>query len=355
MSARMIKSKVKVMPPGLNRELMKRNNPNYMIQDISLEVLDKQVEGLVSQVFDKYHTKGKDDSTFIKKEYNTDRDVDIPSIIRDIIEHSKTLCKMPPKDPEIVVKCYLYTKNTKTKIDIPSKNTAMRLFYNYNHDSKFYLDPEYEDVNMDGIKVILRSDSQPSYVTMKKNTTFIMGPAYRYEYTIRDMESDKGSRKDHSMITRPRISSYQRLNVTVDFILKEEMIRKLEAMSKDAISSVKLDAKAGNIDMKKHIELLTKKNPELKSLSEEVAKIMKGESKEDDEVIKEMKKVKEDKGNEESKEDKEVKGVKGTDEIKEVKGNEEIKEVKREEEYKEIKETEDDVLEEMKHSKGQLH
>lgn len=291
MCAKVIRGKVKMSsaspPRGMGIAQLEQNNPNYIIKDLTPQVYDKHIGDLILQVFDSYHTKGRDDTTFIKKEYDTSKDEVLPQIIRDIIEYSKGLCNTPPKDPRIVVKCYLYTKNTKTKIDIPNRNTAIRLLYNYSEDEKFYLDPRYEDVNMDGHKVVLKSDCPPSYVNMKKNTVFLMGPTYRYKYTIKDMTVGK----DRSQVKKPRIGSYQRINVTVDFILKEDVILKLEQMSKEATASLKISAKGEKVDMNKHIELLKSKHPELKDLSEKTAKLLRGED-EDVDLIDEMKKAK---------------------------------------------------------------
>lgn len=288
--SRRMKIKAKV---GVGKTIQAR--PNFIIRDIEFPEISS--EEITTKIFGGYHTTGRDDTTVIKKVYMLNLDEvsspgdaleipQIPDIIRVIIDKSRAAIKCP-KNPIVEVKCYLYTRNTRTNIDVPHGNTAARLFYNYNRKETFYLDPEFESLTEDGEKVLLRSKLDEHYLEIDSDKLFVMTPGTQFVYTIRDIRDTKcGSKRSQ----KPRPASYQRLNITVDFRVSDTVIQRLKEIQNETMKTVKVPKFTSKVDMEKHIESL-KSSPDVRDRTKRYQQALEsGES--DGTVIEEMRKIK---------------------------------------------------------------
>lgn len=265
---------------------MREARQNFMIKTI--EKKDLSYQAIIRDIFNNYHNTGRDDKTIIKKVFSTIKAEDIntfPAIINELINYARS-CIRCPAHYLIDVKCYLFTRCTKTIIDAPHQNTVARIFFNYNMDEDFFLDPQYEDITEDGKKVIISTGLDEHDIHMGNNSVFIMAPGTRYRHTIKDVKK-RG---------KPRIGSYQRLNITVDIKVPDEIMRRLREIEKHTTQALKISSDTSKLNVEKLMEKM-KSDPKNIAFDKQIREIM--ESKEtsslDDsskEVLAEMARVK---------------------------------------------------------------
>ena len=238
----------------------------HLINDMP-EDLKQMLPELINSVFDGYHTTGKLDDKSFKKKYN--RIVDMPDVVKKLINIVSTHNNVP-KNTLPIVTAYFFTRGSKIIIDAPDVNCPMRLLLNFNHRETFYLDPTYESINEKQEKVIYMSGLDDEFVLVSANSVFLIAP--QPLYTIRDMNDNKiPTDKKRSANKKPRPSHYERINVTIDYIVPEQLMERIHKLQKEvggSITSKKQSMKEVNEQIRKLGKEAADKNPELRKIND---------------------------------------------------------------------------------------
>jgi hypothetical protein len=269
----------------VSKQVNTKSAPNFMNGNIMSESLiqnDKlckeQFEKIRSDIFKGYTTTGKEDNTSKKAIYNLSHDPErIPGIITEILTCIQSKTKVP-ENSKPIVKFYYFSRNSKCMMDVPHENLGMRVLLNYNHSEVFYLDPIYEKINNEGNKEYFSTDLPEKYMKIVSNNYAILAPGNMYRYTIRDIKDEK-IKNNHmdSEYSRnkmsPRVSNYERINITIDYVLPDHLAAKMKELQAETITKMAVQSGISQKNLKKQIDNL-KSNPNVQRSAAEYNKLI---------------------------------------------------------------------------------